>query len=265
MSHGNKLLGVQAGSASQIKETWAEKWRCAIARLAYSSIVNEVRGKMGTDVYSKSRSGPTARVKGSVHNPKTGAQRTVRGNLRSASKAYKNMSTSQAAEWQAYGETIIRHNPLTGGTYTSAGINAFVELATKFLQLNPTGTIPMTPPTTEFVGDTITVSAESETPGQIEFTATAPNASGVTTELLIQQLPSQNREPNPNGYKHAGWKAFASGGLTTTVNVTSGYYAVAYRFVKTATGQATDLIEIPLVTVGFSVAQGGNSSAKKAA
>jgi len=233
-----------------------------MAKIAFSPLVNEVRGKMGTVVFTNAKNGPTARVHGSVRNPKSLAQRAVRSYLSKAAKTFKTMTATQAAAWNAYGATITRHNPVTGDTFTLSGISAFVELTTKLLQLNPTATIPMSPPSSEFAGDTITLTATAGT-GQVTFTASGANAAGVTTEVLLQKLASLNRKPNPDGYVHAGWKAFGSS-LDLVVSVPAGYYAAGYRFVKTATGQATSLVTLPVQTVAFSMVE-SDAPKKKAA
>ena len=234
-----------------------------MAKIAFSPLVNEVRGKMGTVVFTNAKNGPTARAHGSVRNPKSLAQRAVRSYLSKAAKTFKTMTTTQAAAWNAYGSTIVRHNPVTGETFTLSGISAFVELTAKLLQLNPTASIPLAPPTSEFPGDTITLTATAGT-GQVTFTASAPNAIGVTTEVLLQKLPSLNRKPNPDGYTHAGWKAFFGGSLDLVVSMPAGYYAAGYRFVKTATGQASPIVTLPVQTVAFSLAADG-APKKKAA
>lgn len=235
-----------------------------MAKIAYSAIVNEVRGKIGTVVFSSAKNGPTARVKAGVRNPDTGNQRAVRSYLTKAAKTFKGMTTAQADAWNVFGAAQIRHNPVTGETYRLSGISAFVELATKFLQLTPNGAIPMTPPTAEFTGDTITLTALAGT-GQVTFTASAANTLGVTTEVLLQKLPSKNRKPGPDGYVHAGWKAFTLGSLDLVVSIPAGYYAAAYRFVKANTGQASPLVALPLQTVTLSMAGGNEGTTKKKA
>ncbi|HZH98168.1 MAG TPA: hypothetical protein VEX38_04290 [Fimbriimonadaceae bacterium] len=212
-----------------------------MGKIAYSSTVSNIRGKVGTNVYSKGRSGPTLRIKAPVKNPKTSAQTGVRGNLRKASKLYEGMTSSQAKAWTEYGDQQSRSNPVTGDQYTLSGINAFTELATKFLQVNPAGTVPMDPPSAEFPGDTVTLTA-SISSGTITFTASGANAAGVTTEILLEPLPSRNRQPSVKALRHQVFKAFASGSLTQAVSVPPGFYAAGYRFVKTATGQMTPIV-----------------------
>ncbi|HRK22590.1 MAG TPA: hypothetical protein PLX06_12310, partial [Fimbriimonadaceae bacterium] len=142
------------------------------------------------------------------------------------------------------------------------GIAAFIELTVKFLQNNPAGTIPLVPPTSEFIGDSITVSASAGT-GMVTFTATAPNAAGIMTELLLQPLANAHREPSKNGYRSKQFFNFSAGVLTRNVTVPAGFYAAGYRFVKASTGQATPLVALPVQTVALSLAKGGAPAAAK--
>lgn len=231
-----------------------------MAKLAFSALVDNAEGRLGTIVLTSARNGHTARVWRRVRNPRTGAQSFVRNNLAKAARAFSSLTPEQADAWNDYGQTITRTNPLNGKTYHPAGVDVFVGLATKFLQFAPTGTIPVAPPTSDFLGDTISLTVQSETPGVIQFDASAANAAGVTTELLIQKLPGRNRVPNPEGYTHAAFKTFTSGSLSINVDVTAGHYAIAYRFVRTATGQMTNLFVLPITTINFSVEKGGVSS-----
>ena len=229
----------------------------------------DLRGRDGTVVISKGRTGLKLTAWNAPTNPKSTAQSEVRSYLTRATTTYSGMTQAQGDAWRAYGAAQTRTNPISLETYTLTGINAFVELTTKFLQLSPSGTIPMTPPSVKFNGDSITVAASSGGAGVLTFTASGANAAGVTTELLIQPLKSLQRKPGANAYKHAAFKAFAAGSLTQTVNVPAGYYAAGYRFVKTATGQATDIVALPVTTIALSLADGGSvestSSKKKAA
>ncbi len=218
-----------------------------MANVAYSADIQDLRGKVGTNVFSKARSGSTVRIRTSGKNPRTPAQSAVRLNLAKASAAYKSLTLPQITAWQTYAASQTKHNPVTGKSYTPSANTVFVGLASKFLQINPTGTIPVTPPAASFVGDTIAATAAGAV-GQVTFTATAANAANVKTELLLQPLKSRTRAPGAKGYRTKAFVAFTAGpGLIFNVVVPAGFYAPAYRFVNTTTGQETPLITLPIV------------------
>lgn len=225
----------------------------------------DLRGTDGNVVIRMGRNGLTLTPHVTPRNPRTAAQVDVRNNLTKAAKTFENLTTSQADAWREYAKSLTVKDPITGKTYEPTAISVFVGLSSKFLQLSPTGTIPVTPPTTDFLGDTIKLEAQSETPGTIQFQATGANAAGVTTEVLLQRLPNRNRTPNAKAYEHAGFKAFTAGSLTLDVDVTAGYYAAAYRFVKTSTGQMTEFVPLPVFPVSFSIESGNAKPTKKKA
>jgi hypothetical protein len=225
----------------------------------------DLRGRDGTVVISKTRNGLVTRPWVFPINPNSGPQEAARAALSKAARTFKGFSPTLAATWDAYGDTQVRRDPVTGVDYTLSGINAFVELGAKFLQVSPNGALPQNPPTSPFLGDAPLVTATAGT-GKVTFTANVPNGSGIRTELLLQPLPGGNRKPNPRGYRTKAFVSFVPGTLSFDVAVTPGRYAAAYRFVLVATGQATEIVPLPVVSVTLAVSEGGRSrQGKKAA
>ena len=219
-----------------------------MAKIALSGELQDIRGKVGTNVYTKSHTGPVLRVKVKGTVTHTPAQTSVRSAFTRASAAFKNMTPAQVTNWRNYALTITKKNTVNGKAYHPTPINAFNGLTSKFLQINPAGTVPLTPPSSSFTGDTLTITVAGGT-GSLAWTANAANAANIKTEFLAQRLVSQNRVPTYKGYRSKGFLAFAAGGLTGTVFVSSGYYAVAYRYVNTLTGQETPLVALGIVQV----------------
>jgi hypothetical protein len=219
-----------------------------MAHVNFSPAVDEIRGKAGTDVFTKSKTGPILRRRAQPANPRTAAQNAVRSNLARAAETFKNLTPAQAAPWAGYALTVTRHHPVTGRAYHPSSVAAFSALATKFLQVNPTGAIPLTPPAAAFAGDGIAVTATGAA-GQVSFTASGANAANVRTELLLQALASRKRTPTPHGYRTKTFVAFAAGALSSNVAVPAGFYAPAYRFVNAQTGQETLLVTLSTVQV----------------
>ena len=178
-------------------------------------------------------------------NPHTPAQEAVRRRFGQATRAFHELKADDLALWEAYAQKHARHDAATGKTVTPRPLSLFVALTTRFLQVNPTGTILVTPPTQPFAGDTITLTAAAGT-GDITFTASAANAANVTTELLLQKLPTPNRQPRPDGYRSAGSMTFTKDDLTAIVPAVAGFYAAAFRFVSEQTGQDTLPTPIPV-------------------
>ena len=219
-----------------------------MAKVVYSANIQDIRGKLGNTVHSKARNGSTLRTRVSPKQPRTTSQTTVRANLTKTSGLYKNMTASQLAVWAYYASTLSKHDPLSGKTYAPAPGTVFGGLADKFLQINPNGTVPMTPPSTSFSGDSITVTAVGGT-GKVTFTASAANTAGVKTELLLQPLKGRSRVPFAKAFRSKAFVAFAAGTLSQDIVVPAGFYAPAYRFVNPTTGQSIALLTLPTVQV----------------
>jgi hypothetical protein len=214
-----------------------------------SMAFQDLRGKDGNVIIMASRNGLVLTPNVTRKKPRTMPQRAIRSYFRKSAKAFEAMTVPQAQAWESYAQTITIVDPITGKSYHPSAINAFVQLGVKFLQLNPSGTLPLTPPSTDFVGDSISISASVEVSGYITFSASGANTISVTTELLIQKLASPHRKPSQIAYRHAAWKAFTGGSLSIDVPVRPGWYSVGYRFVKASTGQATPLIALPMQQV----------------
>ncbi|RYG22842.1 hypothetical protein EON82_15890 [bacterium] len=217
------------------------------------------KGKGGT-VTVRERVTPT--------NPRTAAQLAVRGAQTKSSQLWKNMTPSQIAAWTFYASNLPQVAKRSGLRKKVNPINAFCALGDKFLLVTPGGVVPMVPPTSAFTGDNLTITATAGT-GQVTFTASAANTTGTTTELLLQPLKGKNRTPLAKGYRTKTFKVFLAGSLTMNVSVPTGYYAAAYRYVNVATGQATPLVPLSVLTVALSLEDGGTDEApvakKKAA
>lgn len=222
-------------------------------KAALSIAFDELRGKAGSVVVRNGRTGLVVVPRKSGKNPRTAAQQTARQNLAKAAAAFKGLTPTQLAAWKTYAAGLNRVNPVNGESYHPTAIDAFVGLTTKFLQATPNGTIPLTPPTTAFAGDSITVTATAGV-GKVTFNGSGSNTAGVKTELLLQPLASANRTPNAKSYRTKAVVALTSGS-PQDVSVPAGYYAAAYRFIKTATGQATNLQPIGVATVTLSVSE----------
>ncbi|MBX3112535.1 MAG: hypothetical protein KF857_11040 [Fimbriimonadaceae bacterium] len=232
-----------------------------MAKLKRTVIVGGLSGSSGPVTFKLTSEGTIVSERTSPANPGTAAQQAARGRFTTAATTYRGLTAAQVEAWDAYAQSHVEHDPVTGTRKFADGINAYIGLATKWLQANTTGTPPATPPATGFTPPDITMTAAGGT-GKVTFTASAATPLGVKAELLVQRLSGANRKPQKGGYRSKAIVAFTAGGLSQDVTVSSGYWAAAYRFVNTATGQASDLQEIGVQTVSLSL---GGTAGKKAA
>lgn len=211
-----------------------------MAKYGAALFVDTISGKLGGIVMSRGRSGPTIRVRAIPTNPNTTAQAAARAALAKAAREFKALSSADAASWRAYGLSLSFANGV-GGQFAPSGISAYVQLASVFLAIAPSGTPPTTPPGSAYTGDTITVTGAGAV-GGVTFTPSAANTSGSTTELLYQPLKSPNRVPSNKAFKTAAYHVMTGSSDVRTVTLPVGYYSLAVRFVKIATGQRGPLV-----------------------
>ena len=219
-----------------------------MARAAYSPAIQGLSGKAGSTIYTKGYSGPIAKAYVVGEDPHTAAQMAMRHWMALSAAAYRNLTVAQAGAWEVYAASVTRHNTATGKVYHPTAYNAFNALTVKFLQANGGGAVPVAPPGFAFVGDTLAVTAAGLS-GSVKFTAGGANRANVTTEILLQGLPSPRRKPHPDKCRTKAFVPFSAGTLNFSVTVAPGWYAPAYRFVNAATGQMTPLFALPIVQV----------------
>ena len=219
-----------------------------MATVRLAGFAEAISGKMGSLRFFETEEGTVMKQQTPVTNPQTPAQQTVRSDFSTVSKLYKTLTPAQKATWKTYAGTLTQVSKRSGKSFMPKGFNLFTGLSTRYLLINPGGTVPLTAPTGSFAGDTVTVTTAAAA-GKITFTANKGNAESVKTELLLQRLVSAGREPSPGQYRTQQYIAFAAGSLSASITLTPGTYAPAYRFVNSRTGQEEKIVTLPIVTV----------------
>jgi hypothetical protein len=206
-------------------------------------------GKIGNAVFVAGKGGQTyIRVCVTPRNPQTAAQRASRNRLTDANRAFKTLNADEYAQWRKYAQDIDADvNPSCLLSAPNVH-NVYVGLALKLLQINPSATLPRTPPTFRFMGDGIKVSATGGV-GKVMFTATGSNTPEVLTELLLQRVTFAFATPMLQHYRHQAFYPFPDNPLSYDVTILKGYYATAIRFVHAPTGQVSALAQLGVVTV----------------
>lgn len=225
---------------------------------------------IGPYVVVRGRSGPVVRKQAVYKRRSTPEQAVQEGRLKAVAAVWSEFGAAEAQAWNGYAATIEKRDGVTGVAYSPSGYNAFSALAYRILQMDPTAAVPHWPPTGTFLGDSVVVSVSSvaqaslpanpdiagteacttgDHAGFLTFAASAPNAPGVVTELMLQRLVNVRRTPTAQ-YKSAAFVAFDTTHLSASVPVEPGIYASAYRFVERATGRTSGMQTLGVVTVG---------------
>lgn len=219
-----------------------------MAKARLGSILGEVSGRIGSEVATRGRGGTILRGLPTYRRPTSPNEQITQTRMAAVMATYNTLTHAQAMAWNAYGQTITHHNAVSGRAYHPSGQNVFVALASKFLQVHPTGAVPFVPPLGSFLGDALTVAVTGGV-GQLAFAASAPNAPPAVTELLVQKLKTPRRAPMLF-YKSEAFASFAPGALEVVLTLPPGHYACAFRFVDGDTGQMTELVRVGVVEVG---------------
>jgi hypothetical protein len=206
----------------------------------------DLRGKAGSVVVAKGRTGLVVKPRTTSPDPKSPAQVRMRQNMTRAVAAFNNLSPEEMESWRTYAATIAKVNPVSGERYHPTVVNAFTALAIKLLQINPDADLPSLPPASAFAPDLLHI-AVTAAPGEVTFKAAAPTPENISVELLLQHLPTRHRSPQQGRYRTQAFVTFAPDSLQATVPTPPGYYAAAYRLVHTATGQESPLTPLAAV------------------
>lgn len=210
-----------------------------MAIVTFDTGVKQIRGKSGNITFAQTKFGIEYKSNPIRTQPPSAAQLAQQARVKRAAAAFKQLTAPQNLAWQTYAQSRLVKTK-SGAHVAPSAYAAFTGLYTKFVQVNPSGTPPTVPPASEFAGDNVVVTVTAND-GTITFTANKANATSVTTELLLQPLKNVFRKPTAN-YASKGFFTFATGTLSKTLTVTPGAYAVAIRFVSTATGQEVDKV-----------------------
>lgn len=113
-----------------------------MARIIGGSMIGELSGKLGGNVFARNKAGAYIRQYVIPVDPKSIAQINARTNFGAASSSYHSMTPAQKAQWQDFAQNFyLPKNGANTGQFS--GINAFVSLANAAINassLNPSGT-----------------------------------------------------------------------------------------------------------------------------
>ena len=200
-------------------------------------IVPGLRGSVGNATFVQTPYGTSLRDRTYPRQPNTPAQVAQRERVRVVGAAWRSVTLAQAEAWRRYAASVSG----TAEWRQASGQHVFSQLAIRFLMATPEGEIPLTPPSSPFGGDSVEFSVVRDG-SMLMLTPSHANAPGVLTEVLVQPLASVHRRTYLQRYRSAGFFAFS--GSPVAVLSPGSVEAVAVRFVRAATGQATDLLEL---------------------
>jgi hypothetical protein len=207
----------------------------------------DLRGQVGDKVVARTDHGLVVKRLPRYKRPISAKLAASSQRLKRAGELWVGLALPQVEAWRAYAAGLTRRDDVTGEEYSPTAKNAFAALAVKVLQVDPEAPVPTSPPAGPFLGDSVEL-AVSAAPAGARFEASGPNGPDVTTELFAQPLANVRRLPGKR-YVSEGFHRFLPGSLSVVAPLAPGAWALAARFVRPSTGQATGLRRLGVVEV----------------
>ena len=206
-------------------------------------------GVLGNTVLVQTEAGTIIRARPTGTRRRSEGQRAQDARIEIVNRRWRELSREEAQLWRTYALERAAAEPRGSRKRMASAQSLFSGLGSKYLQLHGGDLVPEEPPTGPFLGDVLKVSATGLAQG-LRFSADRANRDGVVTELLAQRLGCIHNLPRPKSYVSVGFVAFAAGGSFDAPVAFGRDWACAVRYVETATGRATALVEIGSVSLG---------------
>lgn len=105
-----------------------------MALIKFGMMMTDARGKLGGQVFTKTRSGATIRTKVTPANPNTSAQSLARSRFGLISSEWRLLDEADRATWNSAVSNYSKTN-IFGDTYLPSGKNLFVSLNSNLLSV----------------------------------------------------------------------------------------------------------------------------------
>lgn len=192
-----------------------------MAKVIYGDIITDMRGSQGGTTYSRNRSGSYKKTKPIPTYRNTLAQQFTRGNLTEVASAWRGLTVSQRAGWDALAATIPLVNTL-GETYFASGFNLHMNLNTSLLSIGEAriSAAPVQPIIVPFT--TFSVVCDASAQSVIATYTPTP----VTAGLIMVIYASQQQSPGVNASRNIlAVVAVAAAAEASSFTFSAGYLA----------------------------------------
>ena len=209
-----------------------------MAKLKMGILGTAVAGTTGSAVFADTPYGTVVRTRPVVRDPNTLAQSRQRYCFTRAQSEYRILTRPENAAWKQYALSPMGDDPDTGLPGGRTAYAAFLSLSTRFLSLNPQGTLPRLPPQFPYAGDPVAFTV-STLPRQIILTANAANSAATRTIIQLLAIRFESQAYRLRDLKTVAAVQFTLAAPALVLDVEPGWYALATHFVSTQTGQWT--------------------------
>jgi hypothetical protein len=159
-----------------------------MAKIKYSALVADMRGKHNGSVHSKNTYGSYVRIKVTPVNPRTTFQTGVRQFLATISQTWRTLTQAQRDQWNSQANQFTRTN-IFGDSSSLTGFNLYVRL-NRNLQTIASSLITTPPsPSTAFGMTTLSIVADF---GDQTLIATFTAAIPAGTKVVVEATPGES-------------------------------------------------------------------------
>lgn len=97
-----------------------------MAHIRSGSIVSDIRGKVGTEIYSRNKHGAYVKAYAAPTNPNSPDQQANRTDFQVAVSIWQSLADSERMRWNAYAASLVRSNSI-GDKRLTSGYNLFLS------------------------------------------------------------------------------------------------------------------------------------------
>lgn len=204
-----------------------------MAKVQLGTIVTDISGKSGGNVFSKNRGGAYMRNKSIPNNPRSQRQQEVRASFGAFSADFRNLSATNITDWNTAAKTQYPYKDRLGNTRYLSGQQLYVKLNSNLKVINSTLlTAPLAPQ-----GAGVSIDPQVNFSGNLSVTAdSSPQTLTLNAQFFegvpggqIQMVVRATRQlsggiSNPAGMFRALGASFPPpGGAPVTLNLLPVY------------------------------------------
>lgn len=167
-----------------------------MALIKFGMMMTDARGKLGGQVFTKTRSGATVRTKVTPVNNKTIAQGAVRNRLAGFSRGWSELTEAQRASWIGAVDSFKRTN-VFGDLYAPSGRSLYISINSNIANVGGVA-LSTAPASTEVTG---LVEFNSEMQANQLLINGATTRETLAGDMLVIEATAQN---NAGRYNFSG-------------------------------------------------------------
>ena len=194
-----------------------------MALIKFGMMMTDARGKLGGQVFTKTRSGATVRTKVTPTNGMTQRQGVVRNNLAYLSKEWSLLTEDQRSSWLGAVESFKRTN-VFGDVYAPSGRSLYISVNSNLATVNA-APLKLAPPAGSgtLISSFTVATNPALTEAEVELAVPA-----VAGDYLIIEATAQNNPGRYNfsgQYRQVGLVSLPAASLGATLDFTEEYSA----------------------------------------